>query len=61
MLRSDLCDCNDAYIVVEGTIAVTNPDNNAYDAPFISYSSKINNTLKHCRIITEMNQIVVPM
>ena len=45
MLRSDLCDCNDAYIVVEGTIAVTNPDNNAYDAPFISYSSKINNTL----------------
>ena len=45
MLRSDLCDCNDAYIVVEETIAVTNPDNNAYDAPFISYSSKINNTL----------------
>ena len=31
MLRSDLCDFNDAYIVVKGTITVTNPDNNAYD------------------------------
>ena len=27
MLRSDLCDFNDAYIVVKGTITVTNPDN----------------------------------
>ena len=27
MLRSDLCDFSDAYIVVEGTITVTNPDN----------------------------------
>ena len=26
MLRSDLCDFSDAYIVVKGTI-VTNPDN----------------------------------
>ena len=26
MLRSDLCDFNDPYIVVKGTIAVTNPD-----------------------------------
>ena len=31
MLRSDLCDFSDAYIVVKGTITVTNPDNNAYD------------------------------
>ena len=27
MVRSDLCDFNDAYIVVKGTITVTNPDN----------------------------------
>ena len=27
MLRSDLCDFNDASIVVKGTITVTNPDN----------------------------------
>ena len=26
MLRSDLCDFNDAYIVVKGNITVTNPD-----------------------------------
>ena len=53
MLQSDLCDYSDAYIVVKGTINVTDPDNNAYDkklafknkAPFISCISKINNTL----------------
>ena len=27
MLRSDLCDYSDAYIVVKGNITVTNPDN----------------------------------
>ena len=27
MLRSDLFDFNDAYIVVKGTITVTEPDN----------------------------------
>ena len=31
MLRSDLCDYSDAYIVVKGKIIVTNPDNDAYD------------------------------
>ena len=53
MLRSDLYDFSDAYIVVRGTIAATNPDNNAYgkklplknNAPFVSYISKVNNTL----------------
>ena len=53
MLRSDSCNFSDVYIVVKGTIAVTNPDNDAYDkklalknsAPFVSYISKINNTL----------------
>ena len=53
MLRSDLCDYCDAYIVVKRKIIVTNPDNDAYDkklafknnALFISCISKINNTL----------------
>ena len=53
MLRSDLCDYSDAYIVVKGDITVTNPVNDAYDkklafknnAPFISCISKINYTL----------------
>ena len=31
MLQSDLCDHSDAYIVVKGTINVTDPNNNAYD------------------------------
>ena len=50
---SDLCDCSDAYIVVKGTITVTDPNNNAHDkklafknnSPFISCISKIDNAL----------------
>ena len=50
MLRSDLCDFNDVYIVVKGTITVTDPDNPKRNksvafknnAPFINYISKIN-------------------
>ena len=30
-LRSDLCDFSEGYIIVKGTITVTNPDNNVYD------------------------------
>ena len=53
MLRSDLCDYSDAYIVVKGTITVTDPNEANYDkklafknnAPFTSCISKINNTL----------------
>ena len=54
MLRSDLCDFNDAYIVVKGTITVTGTDNKSRknrplgfkkNAPFISCISKINNAL----------------
>ena len=53
MLRSDLWDFSDAYIVVKGTITVTNPNNDGYDnklafknnAPFFSCISKINNAL----------------
>ena len=55
MLRSDLCDYSDAYIIVKGNITVINPDNDAYDkklafknnTPFTTCISKINNTLIH--------------
>ena len=50
MLRSDLCDFSEAYIVVKGYIAVTNPDDAKRNksiafknnAPFINCISKIN-------------------
>ena len=50
MLRSDLCDFSDAYIIVKGTITVTEPDNAKKNkavtfknnAPFINCISKIN-------------------
>ena len=53
MLWSDLWDFSGAYIVVKGTITVTNPNNDVYDnklafknnAPFFSCISKINNAL----------------
>ena len=53
MLRSDLCDFSDAHIVVKEKITITAPDNDTYDkkfafknnVPFISFISKINNTL----------------
>ena len=50
MLRSDLCDFSDAYIVVKGDITVTNPNNAKENkvlafknnAPFINCITKIN-------------------
>ena len=56
MLRSDLCDYADAYILVNGTITVTSQGNVSRDkknrplilknnAPFISCITKINNKL----------------
>ena len=53
MLRSDLCDYSDAYIVVKEKFTVTNPNNDAYEeklafknnAPFTSCILKVNNTL----------------
>ena len=52
MLRSDLCDYSNAYIVVKGTITVVRPENakrikaTAFknNAPFINCTSKINGT-----------------
>ena len=54
MLRSDLCDFSDAYVVVKRTITVVGGSNNSrknrplafkYNVPFISCISKINNML----------------
>ena len=50
MLRSDLCDFSDAYIVVKGVITVTSPNNPKRNksvtfknnAPFINCITKIN-------------------
>ena len=66
MLRSDLCDYGDAYIIITGKIIATGPNNNAYDkklafknnALFISCILKINNTLIHN---AEDLDIVTPM
>ena len=66
MLRSDLCDYSDAYIVVKGTITVTNPNSVFYDkklafkknAPFTSCISKVNSTLTDN---AEDLDIVIPM
>ena len=53
MLRSDLCDISDAYIIVKGTITVTNPNdakrNEAVtfknNAPFINCISITNGVI----------------
>ena len=57
MLRSDLCDFSDAYIVVKGTITLTKTDGRGFidiinsflafknNAPFTNFISKINNVL----------------
>ena len=53
MLRSILCDYKDTYIITEGTIIVTDPNDANYDkklaftnnAPFILCISKFNNRL----------------
>ena len=67
MLRSNLCDCSDAYMWVKGKINVTNPNDNAnfnkeltlkINAPFISCISKINGELVEN---AEDLDIVMPM
>ena len=53
MLRADLCDFSDAYIVIKGVITVTNPNDvirnksvaSKNNATFINCISKINNVL----------------
>ena len=54
MLRSDLCDFSDAYIVDKGEVTVTGTNNNSRknrllvfknNVPFINCISKVNNTL----------------
>ena len=60
MLRSDLCDYNDAYIVLKETIDLLAASANKNDkgqknvvfknnAPFRSCISKINSTFRQCR------------
>ena len=70
MLRPDLCDYSNAYIVVKEKITVTNPNNDALDkklafknnAPFTSRILKINNTLidnaEDLDIVMPMNNLI---
>ena len=66
MLRLDLCDYSNAYIVVKGTITITDSNDASYDkklvfknnAPFTSCISKTNNTLIEN---AEDLDIVIPM
>ena len=70
MLRSDLCDCSGAYIVVEGTITLTKTNGRGIidirnrflafknNSPFINCISKINNVLID---IAEDLDVVMPM
>ena len=58
MLRSDLCNYSDAYIVVKGDLIVTNFGSIMYDKKLISCISKLNNTLIDN---AEDLDIVIPM
>ena len=66
MLRSDLCDYSDAYIVIKGTITVTNPDDakkikaTAFknNAPFINCNLKIHGVKIY---IAEDLDVVMPI
>ena len=66
MLRSDLCDYSNAYIVVKGFITVTNPDGTKRNkatafknnVPFINCISKINGVKIHN---AEDLDVVMPM
>ena len=58
MLRSDLCNYSDAYIVVKGDLIVTNFSSIMYDKKFISCILKLNNTLIDN---AEDLDIVIPM
>ena len=66
MLRSDLCDFSDAYIVVKGTIAVNAP-NNAKKAVAFKNNASFNNCISKIikkqqvvyEIIIEMNQVIL--
>ena len=68
ILRSDLCDCNDAYIVVKGIVTVSAEERDRDEmnrdfvlkniAPFISCISKINGALTKN---AEELDVVMPM
>ena len=58
MLSSDICDFSDVYIVVKGTVTVTNPNDASYNkklalknnSPFISRIPKIIHLLTMLKI-----------
>ena len=66
MLRSDLCDYNEAYIIVTGKITVTDSNNNGYDkklalkknAPIFSCILKLDHKLIE---YAEDVDVIIPM
>ena len=66
MLRSDLCDYSDAYIVVKRDFTFANPNNNAYDkkiafennAPFNNCIIKINNNAEDLDVVMPMYNLI---
>ena len=74
MLRSNLCDFNDVYIVVKGTLTLTKTDRRGFinirnrflafksNAPFINYILKINNVLidnaEHLDVVMPMYNLL---
>ena len=54
MLRSDLCDFTDSYIVVKGTITATNPDNAKSNK---SVAFKCNASFTNC--ISKLNGVKI--
>ena len=48
MLKSDLCDCSDAYIVVNGGVTVTEPDNQKKKKKSVAFTFKNNAPFINC-------------
>ena len=56
MLRLDLCDFSDVYIVVKGIIAVTNPDDAKRN---IAVAFKSNAPYHHINCISKINGVQI--
>ena len=58
MLQSDLCDFSDEYIVVKGTITVTNPNNDAHNKKLAFKNNIIIHSLIIHSLIMQKTQIL---
>ena len=58
MLRSDLCDFSDAYIVVKGTITVIDSNNEAYDKKLAFKSNALIDSAEDLDIVMPMYNLI---